>query len=148
MEMLVVLLIIGIMVGLARLSLSPAPRAALMHEQERISLWLGAVADEVQVRSLPLAVSYSDQHFRLWQQQQQQWVPYTGDAVAAELRLPADMQLSQLELEGQSLSSGQRWVLWPGAALPLLRWTLTQQQQQLRMVSNALGQWQEQAGQP
>lgn len=63
-EMLVVLLIAGILVSLASLTMSRNPRTDLKEEAQRLALLFESAGDEAQVRSRPLAWQPTDGGFQ------------------------------------------------------------------------------------
>ncbi|HTH61842.1 MAG TPA: GspH/FimT family pseudopilin [Paraburkholderia sp.] len=64
LEMLVVLLIAGLLVSLASLTLSRNPRTDLNEEAQRLALLFESAGDEAQVRSRPIAWQPTDGGFQ------------------------------------------------------------------------------------
>jgi general secretion pathway protein H len=83
LEMLVVLVIAGILVGLASLQLSRNPRTDLNEEAQRLALLLESAGDEAQVRARPIAWQPIDGGFRFDIRTQDGWRPIRDDLLRA-----------------------------------------------------------------
>jgi len=79
LEMLVVLLIAGILVSLASLSLSRNPRTDLKEEAQRLALLFESAGDEAQVRSRPIAWEPTDHGFQFDVRTADGWRPLRDD---------------------------------------------------------------------
>src|SRR6202046_3372282 len=83
LEMLVVLVIAGILVGLASLQLSRNPRTDLNEEAQRLALLLESSGDEAQVRARPIAWQPIDGGFRFDIRTEDGWRPIRDDLLRA-----------------------------------------------------------------
>jgi general secretion pathway protein H len=79
LEMLVVLLIAGILISLASLSLSRNPRTDLNEEAQRLALLFESAGDEAQVRSRPIAWQPVEGGFRFDVRTEDGWRPLRDD---------------------------------------------------------------------
>ncbi|MFP6557429.1 GspH/FimT family pseudopilin [Paraburkholderia sp. B3] len=79
LEMLVVLLIAGILVSLASLSLSRNPRTDLNEEAQRLALLFESAGDEAQVRARPIAWQPVEGGFRFDVRTDDGWRPLRDD---------------------------------------------------------------------
>jgi general secretion pathway protein H len=81
-EMLVVLLIAGILVSLASLTISRNPRTDLKEEAQRLALLFESAGDEAQVRSRPIAWQPTDDGFQFDVRTDDGWRPLRDDLLA------------------------------------------------------------------
>jgi len=79
LELLVVLVIAGILVSLASLSLSRNPRTDLNEEARRLALLFESAGDEAQVRARPIAWQPTDGGFRFDVRTRDGWRPLRDD---------------------------------------------------------------------
>lgn len=79
LEMLIVLVIAGLLVSLASLSLSRNPRTDLREEAQRIALLFETASDEAQVRARPLAWQPTAEGFRFDMRTSDGWKPLLDD---------------------------------------------------------------------
>jgi general secretion pathway protein H len=66
LELLVVLVIVGIMLGFVTLNAMPSGRQALQNEAQRIALLLQLARDEAIVRNRPVAFEVDQYRYRFW----------------------------------------------------------------------------------
>ena len=66
LELLVVLVIVGIMLGFVTLNAMPSQRQALQNEAQRIALLLQLARDEAIVRNRPVAFEVDQYRYRFW----------------------------------------------------------------------------------
>lgn len=79
LEMLVVLVIAGLLVSLAALSIRRNPRTDLREEAQRLSLLFETAGDEAQVRARPIAWEATEHGFRFDVRTDDGWRPLRGD---------------------------------------------------------------------
>ena len=79
-ELLVVLVVIGIMLGLVSLSIVPDPRAKLQRDAERLETLFALAAEEAQLTSRPIAWRGDENGYTFFRRERDQWVPVDGDA--------------------------------------------------------------------
>ena len=81
-EVLVVLVIIGIMVGLVGVRLMPGDDRVLANEVQRLALLLEQTRDQAVVSGEPIAFTVEQGGYRFWAlTEDNQWVPRSGDDV-------------------------------------------------------------------
>ncbi|MGA7778478.1 MAG: GspH/FimT family pseudopilin [Paraburkholderia sp.] len=83
LEMLVVLVIAGMLVGLASLSMTRNPRTDLNEEAQRVALLFESAGDEAQVRARPIAWQPIDDGFRFDMHTDDGWRPLRDDLLGA-----------------------------------------------------------------
>ncbi|MBU9323305.1 GspH/FimT family pseudopilin [Burkholderia gladioli] len=79
LEMLVVLVIAGILVSAATLTMHRNPRTDLREEAQRVALLLESAGDEAQVRARPIAWQPTDNGFRFDVRGEDGWRPLRDD---------------------------------------------------------------------
>ncbi|AOJ55119.1 GspH/FimT family pseudopilin [Burkholderia thailandensis] len=83
LEMLVVLVIAGILVSVASLTLRRNPRTDLREEAQRVALLFETAGDEAQVRARPIAWRTTDHGFRFDIRTSDGWRPLRDDVLRA-----------------------------------------------------------------
>lgn len=97
MELLVVLLIIGLIVGFASITFSDNRAAELEREAKRLGAVLTLVGEEAVVKSREIGVRFDADGYRfLVQDAEQNWVAVEDDRELAEHRLPRPLDLTLL----------------------------------------------------
>jgi general secretion pathway protein H len=84
LELLVVLVIVGIMLGVATLNALPSERQVLQEEARRIALLMQLARDEALVRSRPMALELDDNGYRFLIKDEGQWRGFGSDAQLRE----------------------------------------------------------------
>jgi general secretion pathway protein H len=79
-ELLVVLVVLGVMLGLVSLSIVPDPRAKLQRDAERLETLFALAAEEAQLTSRPIAWRGDENGYAFFRRDRDQWVPFDGDA--------------------------------------------------------------------
>ena len=106
LELLVVLVIVGIMLGAVALNASPGDQQQLHNEAQRIALLLQLARDEAIVRNQPVAFEADDYRYRFLVRADNQWVALTGDDQLRERayrRAPLQLLLQPAPPNGPSL---------------------------------------------
>ncbi len=96
LELLVVLVIVGIMLGAVALNAAPGDRQVLQNEAQRIALLLQLARDEAIVRNQPVAFEADDYRYRFLIRRGSQWSALGGDEQLRERayrRAPLTLQL-------------------------------------------------------
>ncbi len=96
LELLVVLVIVGIMLGSVALNASPGEQQQLQNEAQRIALLLQLARDEAIVRNQPVAFEADDYRYRFLVRSDTQWTVLSGDEQLREReyrRAPLQLQL-------------------------------------------------------
>jgi len=97
LELLVVLVIAGILLGAVALNAMPGDRQWLQREAQRIALLLQMARDEAIVRNQPIAFEADHYRYRFLIRQEDTWRPLTEDAMWRERefsRAPVQLSLS------------------------------------------------------
>ena len=84
LELLVVLVIAGIMLGVVSFNAMPSRRQALQNEAQRIALLLQAAREEAIVRNRPIAFEVDQYRYRFWIRNDNEWAPVTQDDILRE----------------------------------------------------------------
>ncbi len=84
LELLVVLVIVGVMLGAVALNANPGDRQVLQNEAQRIALLLQLARDEAIVRNQPVAFEADDYRYRFLVRSDSQWNALAGDAQLRE----------------------------------------------------------------
>lgn len=86
LELLVVLVILGIMLGVVSLNVAPSERQAMQNEAQRIALLLQLARDEAIVRNRPIAFELAPDAYRFLVREDDAWRPIAGDDALRERR--------------------------------------------------------------
>lgn len=84
LELLVVLVIVGILLGAVALNAHPGDRQLLQNEAQRVALLLQLARDEAIVRNRPIAFEADDYRYRFLVRQGEGWQALTGDGLLRE----------------------------------------------------------------
>ena len=84
LELLVVLVIVGILLGAVALNANPGDRQLLQNEAQRVALLLQLARDEAIVRNRSIAFEADDYRYRFLVRQGEGWQPLAGDALLRE----------------------------------------------------------------
>lgn len=106
LELLVVLVIVGIMLGVAALNAMPGERQILQNEAQRIASLLQLARDEAIVRNRPIAFEADGNRYRFLIRQNDKWEPLKEDAILRERefkRGPLEISISPAATEGLPL---------------------------------------------
>ena len=79
LELLVVLVIVGIMLGVVSLNVAPSDRQATQNEAQRIAVLLQLARDEAIVRNRPIAFELTPDAYRFLVRDGGEWQPIQGD---------------------------------------------------------------------
>ncbi len=78
-ELMVVLVVIGIMLGLVSLSITPDPGARLARDAERLEALFALAAEEAQLSSRPIAWRGDEHGYAFFQRDRDGWAPLATD---------------------------------------------------------------------
>ncbi|GAB3540866.1 hypothetical protein GCM10027343_10590 [Noviherbaspirillum agri] len=84
LELLVVLVIAGLLLGLVTFNAMPGERKALENEAQRIALLLQLARDEAIVRNRPIAFEAEADRYRFLIRENEQWQPLSQDDMLRE----------------------------------------------------------------
>lgn len=100
LEMLVVVLIMGILVGVVSTKLQPSHRDVLRVEAQRLAQLLELAAQEARITGSAIAWTSDGLSYKFWRQGSDDvWSEIRDDDVLRERKLPHDMVISQLRNE-------------------------------------------------
>jgi general secretion pathway protein H len=119
-EILVVLVIIGIMVGLIGVRMMPDDDRVLRTEAERLALLLEQTRDQAVASGEPIALSVEAGGYRFWSLDgDNKWVPRSGDDVLKDRALASGVRLLALQVNQASLAADERLLFLPsGSSAP------------------------------
>ncbi len=106
LELLVVLVIVGIMLGAIALNAAPGDRQFLQNEAQRIALLLQLARDEAIVRNRPVAFEADASQYHFLIRQNDSWQLLTEDAILRERafkRGPLELSIKPVLKEGLPL---------------------------------------------
>jgi general secretion pathway protein H len=113
-EILVVLVIIGIMVGLVSVRMMPDDTALLRTETERLALLLEQTRDQAVVAGEPIGFSVEQGRYHFWlRDAENQWVPLSGDDLLRQRALADGVQVVALQVNQAPLAEGGRLLFLP-----------------------------------
>lgn len=84
LELLVVLVITGLLLGMVAFNAMPGERQALQNDAQRIALLLQLARDEAIVRNRPIAFEAGTGSYRFLERQGSSWQPITEDELLRE----------------------------------------------------------------
>lgn len=119
-EILVVLVIIGVMVGLVGVRLMPGDDRVVATEAQRLALLLEQARDQAVASGMPLAFSAEQDGYHFWVlDEDNQWAPYVGDDLLRDRTLASGVRLLALQVNQASLAAGERLLFLPsGSSAP------------------------------
>ncbi len=106
LELLVVLVIVGIMLGAVALNAVPSDRQIIQNEAQRIALLLQLARDEAIVRNRPIAFEADPQRYRFLIRQNDNWELLTQDAILRERefkRAPLQLAINPATTDRQTM---------------------------------------------
>ena len=146
LELLVVLVIIGIVVSLATLSVGGNESRALRDEAQRLGALLALATQEAILNAQELALEVEPRSYRFLVYDGEQWQPYE-DWVFRPRELPQHMALSAV-VEGQRPEEGafgeteatRIWILSSGEMSPFTLTLALEQGPSYELTGNMLGE--------
>lgn len=108
-EMLVVLLIMGLMVGMASSIVRPGDRALVCHEADRLAQLLNLAATEARLTGESVAWTPDAQGYRFWRMTADAgWSRIGGTNVLRPRTLPQGMRIAALQVENLPVTGDMR----------------------------------------
>ena len=110
LELLVVMVIAGVMLGVVSFNAMPSARQALDNEARRIALLLQLARDEAIVRNSPVAFEADAERYRFLQRTNNMWVALDKDDLLRERayqRTPMTLLLTPPQAAGAGMAAGQ-----------------------------------------
>lgn len=139
LEMLVVLVIVGIIAGVASLSLTRNPRTDLREEGQRLALLFESADDEAQVRGHPLVWEANTQGYRFLERHADAWRPL-HDALFAQRRWSAQVSGVAIHYANSEQAASRMEFGVESISAPVIV-TLYSPAGQLRIVSTGNGRF-------
>lgn len=105
LELLVVMVIAGIMLGAVALNAMPGDRKQMQNDAQRVALLLQLARDEAIVRNRPIAFEADTDRYRFLIREENTWQPLTGDDMLHErdfARAPVSLTVSPSQAGGGS----------------------------------------------
>ncbi len=120
-EMLVVLMIMGLLLGLVSVSAAPDDKALLRVEVERMAQLMDLAANESRLGGGPIAWTGDAKGYRFWRYSEASgWVPMNDDVLRPR-RLPDGMSLSHMQVENLPVTGPLRVEFNAHGAAPSFR---------------------------
>jgi general secretion pathway protein H len=94
LELLVVIVIAGIMLGMVSFNAFPGDRQVLQNEAQRVALLLQLARDEAIVRNSQVAFEADSEHYRFLLRDDKGWQPITDDELFREREFKRAVNLS------------------------------------------------------
>lgn len=117
-EILVVLVIIGIMVGLATVRYLPDDQSTLMDAARALALRLEQAHDQAVASGEPIAFAMEPEAYRFWVPgAENEWLPRADDDVLKPQMLAAGVRVRALTVNGQALDVDERLVFSPAGSV-------------------------------
>ncbi|HXC40594.1 MAG TPA: GspH/FimT family pseudopilin [Burkholderiales bacterium] len=117
-EMLVVVLVMGLLVGLVAAATRPVGRDSLRTEAERLAQLLDLAGEEARLGGKPVAWTSDGQTYHFWRWRNGTgWTEIRDDPLHAR-RLPDDMSIPELRVEGGRRGDAMRIEFSPYGAQP------------------------------
>jgi general secretion pathway protein H len=114
-EILVVLVMIGIIVGLASINLMPDDKRVLTTEAQKLALLFEQARDEAIISGKEIAWSIEEDKTRFWLKDDQgKWIPNSGDELFRERDLAPGVKLAELQINSVKAAMNERLIFSPG----------------------------------
>ena len=113
-EILVVLVIIGIIVGMASINLIPDDKRVLTTEAQKLALLFEQARDEAIISGKEIAWSVEGDKTRFWRKDDQgKWMLYSGDDLFRERDLVQGVKLAELQINSVKAAMNERLIFSP-----------------------------------
>lgn len=113
-EILVVLVIIGIIVGLASINLMPDDKRVLTTEVQKLALLFEQARDEAIISGKEIAWSVEGEKTRFWRKDDQgKWIPNSGDDLFRDRDLAPGVKLAELQINSVKAAVNERLIFSP-----------------------------------
>jgi general secretion pathway protein H len=142
LELLVVLVIVGIMLGAVGLNAMPSDKQILQNEAQRIALLLQLARDEAIVRNRPVAFEALPDHYRFLIKQNDTWQPLLQDDILRGRefkRWPLHLTMVPAADERSSMGSSVRIVFGREPVDKAFVFTLALGQQRASIRADGIG---------
>lgn len=126
LEMLVVVVIMGILVGLLSVNARPGERELLRIEAERLAQVMDMAADESRITGKTIAWSANASEYRFWRLgSDDEWSEVLDSGLLRARSLPTGMTISNLRLETRAVVMPMRVQFPPGDSAPAFNFDLS-----------------------
>lgn len=149
-EIMVVMVIIGIILAVARVNLMPDERQMVEDEAARLALLLELANDTAATRSLSLALSVTPQGYVFSQQNDKgDWVEQVAVETLRARVLPEGVRVTSLSIQHQVVPLTEKVLFTSSGVGTAFEIVLGFKQQQRRVVGNLAGRvWMEKDARP
>ncbi len=140
LELLVVMLIAGILLGMATLQLMPTAQSVLREEAQRLAFLMENGALSAQAGGQALAWSGSSHSYRFWQRTREgEWVRIERDELLHPRSLPETATIGEVRFNDRVLEPGALLVLSPELSAKTFRVRLYNGKLYADILGNGLG---------
>jgi len=141
LEMLVVVMIMGLLLGLVATISAPDERASLALEAERLARLLDLAATEARLAGKSIAWSGDDAGYRFWRQNDEGfWSEIIDSDLLRPRTLPAGMRLDGLRIESGKLQDTMRLEFGASAQMQAFDISLALGQEYFQVTGSPVGE--------
>ncbi len=141
LEMLVVVMVMGLLLGLVAANTAPDARATLALEAERLARLLDLAASETRFAGRPIAWTSDGAGYRFWRRNDAGLWSEISDSDSLRARtLPSGLQLDGLRLEAGKAVEPMRLEFSAGALLPVFDIDLAMGQEHFHVTGSPVGE--------
>lgn len=138
-EMLVVLLIMGLLLGLVSISAAPDAKARLGVEVERLAQLMDLAINESRLTGRPIAWTSDGPSYRFWRfNEAAGWLPIDGELLRMR-NLPPGMHLSRLQFDNHGVAKNLRVEFNSRGDMPIFRVEMALGDASASVASSPLG---------
>lgn len=140
-EMLVVLMLMGLLLGLVSVSLQIDDRGRLGVEAERLTQLLNLAATESRLAGKPIRWTAEPASYRFWRQQADgNWIEIHDNNSLRQRKLPDGITISALRRESSGGSHGKMWLQFiPYASPEIFTIEMVSGEHHVQISSSVLG---------
>lgn len=139
-EMLAVLLVMGLLAGLASAIVRPDEHAQLRIESERLAQLLDLAATEAHLSGKTLAWGADGKSYRFWMREKDGWTELRNHGSLHARDLPQGMAISSLALENRRTQDGMRLEFTAHGAAAVFSLELSLGDERYAIESSPLGE--------
>ena len=140
-EMLVVLLIMGLMVGMASAIVRPGDRTQVCHEADRLAQLLDLAATEARLTGWSVAWTPDAQGYRFWRMTADaRWVELRDSDALRPRRLPPGARVAAMQVENVPVTGDMRLEFTPQGRVFAFRIELTLGAARCAVAASPLGE--------
>jgi len=140
-EMLVVVLVMGLLAGLAAAALRPAGADALKVEAERLARLLDLAGEEARLGGKPVAWTSNGQGYQFWRWRNGVgWMEIRDNDALRERRLAGGSSIAGLRIDGVPVRDGMRLEFSPYGTDHAYAVTLAQEDERYAVLGSPVGE--------